>query len=37
MGALVHSLISYLHHLYLSHLKITLNLFPQINENAKDI
>lgn len=28
---------SYLHHLYLSHLKITLKLFPQINENAKDI
>lgn len=37
MGAWAHSLISYLHHKYLSHLKITLKLFPQINENAEDI
>lgn len=28
MGAWAHSLISYLHHKYLSHLKITLKLFP---------
>lgn len=37
MGAGAHSLIPYLHHPYLSHLKITLKLFLQINENAKDI